>query len=92
MVPKVVFISGASKGAGRLWAEDALARGDSVAAAARNTAPLTRMAARYGDRLLPMRVDVTDPRALDAAKERARERFGRLDVLLDNPQISRSRP
>src|SRR3954468_11793609 len=86
MPPKVFFITGASKGLGRIWAEDALARGDKVAAAARNTAPLTKLASRYGDNILPMRVDVNDPAALDAAKARTREWFGRLDVMLDNPQ------
>jgi len=90
MPPKVFFITGAAKGAGRLWAEDALKRGDKVAAAARNTAPLTRLASRYGDNILTMRVDPNDPAAVDAAVARARERFGHLDVMLDNPQVVES--
>jgi NAD(P)-dependent dehydrogenase (short-subunit alcohol dehydrogenase family) len=90
MPHKVFFITGASKGLGRIWAEDALARGDKVAAAARNTAPLAKLAVRYGDAILPMRVDVNDPAAVDAAEARTRERFGRLDVRLDNPQLTRS--
>jgi NAD(P)-dependent dehydrogenase (short-subunit alcohol dehydrogenase family) len=90
MPHKVFFITGASKGLGRIWAEDALRRGDKVAAAARNTAPLGKLAARYGDNILPMRVDVNDPAAVDAAEARTRERFGRLDIRLDNPQLTRS--
>jgi NADP-dependent 3-hydroxy acid dehydrogenase YdfG len=86
MPPKVWFITGASKG----FAESVLARGDKVAAAARNTAPLTRLAPRYGDNLLAMRVDEDDQAAVDAAVERARERFGHLDVVLANPQAVRS--
>jgi NADP-dependent 3-hydroxy acid dehydrogenase YdfG len=72
------FIAGASKG----FVEATLRRGDKVAAAVRETAPLTRLAARYGDNLLPMRVDPSDATAVDAARARAEERFGRLDVVM----------
>jgi NADP-dependent 3-hydroxy acid dehydrogenase YdfG len=88
MPPKVWFIAGASKG----FAESVLARGDKVAAAALDTAPLTRLTARYGENILAMRVDPTDAAAVDAARDRARERFGRLDVLFDNPHVARSTP
>ena len=72
------FVAGASKG----FVESVLRRGDKVAATALNTAPLTRLAARYGDNLLPMRVDPRDPAALEAAVARAHERFGHLDVVM----------
>ena len=78
MPPTVWFVNGASKG----FVESALRQGDKVAAASLNTAPLTRLAARYGDNLLAMRVNPCDPAALEAAVERARERFGHLDVVL----------
>ena len=86
MPPTVWFISGASKG----FVEATLRRGDKVAAAALNTAPLTRLTPRYGDNLMAMRVDVDDDAAVAAAVERARERFGRLDVVLPSPQAVRS--
>ena len=76
---KVWFITGASKGFGREWAEAALERGDSVAATARRTETLDALVATYGDRVLPLRLDVTDReagRALEQAEAAAKsERF-----------------
>ena len=72
------FITGASKG----FVEATLRRGDRVAAAGLDTAPLARLSARYGDNLLSMRVDPNDATAVDAARSRAEERFGRLDVVM----------
>ena len=81
---KTWFITGASRGFGREWAIAALERGDSVAATARDTATLDDLAAKYGDRLLPLRLDVTDREGAFAAVEQAHERFGRLDVVVNN--------
>jgi NAD(P)-dependent dehydrogenase (short-subunit alcohol dehydrogenase family) len=81
---KVWFITGTSKGFGRIWAEAALERGDKVAATARETGSLTKLDERYGDNVLPMRLDVTDKAAVDAAVTRAHEFFGRLDVVVNN--------
>jgi NAD(P)-dependent dehydrogenase (short-subunit alcohol dehydrogenase family) len=83
-MPKVWFITGASKGFGRIWAEAALARGDQVAATARDPRTLDELAERYGDAVLPLRLDVTDKAAVDAAIAAAHERFGRLDVVVNN--------
>ncbi len=81
---KVWFITGASKGFGREWAEAALERGDSVAATARNLDDLAGLVDSYGDRVLPLKLDVTD-RAADAdAVRAAQEKFGRLDVVVNN--------
>jgi hypothetical protein len=49
---------GASKGFGHVWTEAALARGDSVTAAARNIGPLDALKGKYGERLLPLALDV----------------------------------
>jgi NAD(P)-dependent dehydrogenase (short-subunit alcohol dehydrogenase family) len=46
---KTWFITGASKGFGREWAEAALERGDTVAATARNLGTLDTLVERYGD-------------------------------------------
>ena len=78
------FITGASRGFGREWAIAALERGDSVAATARDTTTLDDLAAKYGDRLLPLRLDVTDREGAFAAVEQAHDRFGRLDVIVNN--------
>jgi NADP-dependent 3-hydroxy acid dehydrogenase YdfG len=64
---KVWFITGASKGFGYVWTEAALARGDRVAAAARNIGSLDALKAKYGNRLLPLALDVGNKAAVDAA-------------------------
>src|SRR3954449_12984194 len=81
---KVWFITGTSKGFGRIWAEAALERGDRVVATARNADTLTPLAERYGDLVLPLALDVTDKAAVDAAVARAHAHFGRLDVVVNN--------
>ena len=81
---KVWFITGASRGLGRQWAIAALDRGDRVAAAARDIAALDDLRETYGDALLPIRLDVADRDACSAAVRTAHERFGRLDVVVNN--------
>ena len=84
MANKVWFITGTSKGFGRIWAEAALARGDRVAATARNVKTLAPLVERYGERTAAITLDVTDKTAVHAAVSEARERFGRLDVVINN--------
>lgn len=81
---KTWFITGASKGFGREWAEAALERGDDVAATARELEALDPLVDTYGDAVLPIRLDVTDRGADFAALNRAAERFGQLDVVINN--------
>jgi NAD(P)-dependent dehydrogenase (short-subunit alcohol dehydrogenase family) len=81
---KVWFITGSSKGFGRIWAEAALERGDSVAATARETSSLDALLETYGGRVQALELDVTDKAAIDHAVASAHERFGRLDVVVNN--------
>lgn len=81
---KVWFVTGASKGFGRTFVEAALERGDKVAATARNTDTLTDLVEKYGDAVLPLRLDVTDRDQVFAAVETAHENFGQLDVIINN--------
>jgi NAD(P)-dependent dehydrogenase (short-subunit alcohol dehydrogenase family) len=81
---KVWFITGTSKGFGRIWAEAALDRGERVAATARDASSLDALVERYGDAVLPIALDVTDKTAVDAAVARAHDHFGRLDVVVNN--------
>ncbi|MGA1837771.1 SDR family oxidoreductase [Herbiconiux sp. 11R-BC] len=81
---KVWFITGTSRGFGREWALAALERGDSVAATARDTASLADLVDRFGDRILPLQLDVTDREADFAAVTEAYNYFGRLDVVVNN--------
>ncbi|MGW0964985.1 SDR family oxidoreductase [Streptomyces sp. NPDC002516] len=84
MTQKTWFITGASRGFGREWAIAALERGDSVAATARDLSTLGDLRETYGERLLPLQLDVTDRDADFAAVRLAHERFGRLDVVVNN--------
>jgi NAD(P)-dependent dehydrogenase (short-subunit alcohol dehydrogenase family) len=82
--PKVWFVTGASRGFGRIWTEAALKRGDSVAATARDSKALDDLVAAYGDSVLALSLDVTDRDAVFEAVAQAHRRFGRLDVILCN--------
>jgi NAD(P)-dependent dehydrogenase (short-subunit alcohol dehydrogenase family) len=81
---KTWFITGTSRGFGREWAIAALDRGDKVAATARDLATLDDLVAKNGDAILPIKLDVTDRDAAFAAVSQAHERFGRLDVVVNN--------
>jgi NAD(P)-dependent dehydrogenase (short-subunit alcohol dehydrogenase family) len=81
---KVWFITGTSRGFGREWAIAAVERGDKVAATARDTATLDDLAEKYGDALLPIRLDVTDRDADFAAVRQAHDHFGHLDIVVNN--------
>ncbi|MFN3438268.1 MAG: oxidoreductase [Acidovorax sp.] len=81
--PRVWMITGASRGIGARIAEAALAQGDAVVVTARNAASLEK---RFGqsDALLPLALDVTDEAQTRHAVGAALERFGRIDVLVNN--------
>lgn len=79
----VWFITGCSTGFGRSLAQAVLARGQRVVATARDVARVANLDGA-SDRLLPLALDVTDPAQITAAVEAARERFGRIDVLVNN--------
>ncbi len=81
---KIWFITGASKGFGREWAEAALERGDKVAATARKLETLDALVETYGDAVLPIQLDVTDRGADFDAVKRAADHFGKLDVVINN--------
>jgi len=79
----VWFITGCSTGFGRSLAEAVLARGERVVATARDVARVADLESA-SDRLLPLTLDVTDDAQIAAAVDAARERFGRVDVLVNN--------
>lgn len=81
---KTWFITGTSRGFGREWTQSALERGDRVAATARNLDSLNDLVAQFGDRILPLQLDVTDRAADFAAVQAAHEHFGQLDVIVNN--------
>ncbi|MEU0853825.1 SDR family NAD(P)-dependent oxidoreductase [Streptomyces griseofuscus] len=82
--PQVWFITGSSRGFGRALVDAVLAAGDLVVATARRPEALAADLAEYGERVLPLALDVTSPDAARAAVEAAVACFGRIDVLVNN--------
>jgi len=80
---KVWFITGAGRGLGVDIAKAVLAAGHRVVATARDTESVTLALGAHDD-LLAVELDVTDPVAAQAAVAATVERFGRLDVLVNN--------
>jgi len=78
------FITGSSRGFGRALVVAALQAGDRVAATARRPEQLDDLVAEYGDRILPLQLDVTDAAQAAEALSEARDRFGRVDVIVNN--------
>jgi NAD(P)-dependent dehydrogenase (short-subunit alcohol dehydrogenase family) len=78
------MITGAARGLGLEFARAALQRGDCVVATARNTGPLEELAAGDPERALVATLDVTDRDAVSDTVTSALERFGRLDVVINN--------
>lgn len=81
---KTIFITGASKGFGRIWTEALLERGDKVAATSRDISALKDLSEKYGNHFLPIQLDITDRTAAIAAVHMANDYFGKLDVVINN--------
>lgn len=81
---KTIFITGASRGFGKIWAEAFLKRGDKVVATARDINSLNDLINQYGNNILPLQLDVNDREADFAAIKKAKEHFGNIDVLINN--------
>lgn len=84
MAGKIWFITGASRGFGRVWTEAALERGDKVAATARRLASIADLKEKHGEQVLTLELDVTDPEQVKRVVAQAHAHFGRLDVVLNN--------
>lgn len=84
MAKEVWFITGASKGLGRSYAEYALKHGHQVVATARTKSKLNELADKYGDLVLPYELDVTKSESIKAAVVAAVEKFGTVDVVVSN--------
>ena len=85
---KVWFITGTSRGFGRVWADAALKRGDKVAATARNLKSIADLKEKYGDNVLTLELDVTKPEQVKAAVQQAHAHFGKLDIVFNNAGYS----
>jgi NAD(P)-dependent dehydrogenase (short-subunit alcohol dehydrogenase family) len=83
---QIWLITGAGRGLGTDIARAALAAGHSVVATARRTESITEALGEH-DNLFAVALDVTDPKASESAVAAAVERFGSLDVLVNNAGI-----
>jgi NAD(P)-dependent dehydrogenase (short-subunit alcohol dehydrogenase family) len=81
---KIILITGASRGFGKIWAKALLERGDKVAATARNTEDLNDLVQAYGNAVFPIQLDVNNRDACFAVVNKVKQHFGRIDVLINN--------
>lgn len=85
---KVWFITGSSRGFGKIWTQAALKRGDKVAATARDISSIATLKEAYGDQVLILELDVTNVSQVQNAITRSNEYFGRLDIVFNNAGYS----
>ncbi|MBC7805682.1 MAG: SDR family NAD(P)-dependent oxidoreductase [Akkermansiaceae bacterium] len=78
------FITGTSTGFGRELAVAALDAGNKVVATARKPEVLSDLTAKYGEKVLAVRLDITSQADIDAAVKSATDTFGQIDVLVNN--------
>ncbi len=82
---KIWFVTGSSRGLGRAIVEAALSSGASVIATARSVKSLDALTKQFGpDRLLPLALDVTNESQVFAAIHAGHQKFGRIDVVVNN--------
>lgn len=84
---KVWFITGCSTGFGRYLAQEVLAKGEKVAVTSRNIADVKDITASYPDTSFAIALDVTNPDQVQKSVKAALEKFGRIDVLVNNAGI-----
>lgn len=85
---KVWFLTGASRGFGKIWADAALKRGDKVVATARKLSGIAYLKEKYGANVLTLELDVTNTEQVKTAVAQAHAHFGRLDIVLNNAGYS----
>jgi NAD(P)-dependent dehydrogenase (short-subunit alcohol dehydrogenase family) len=83
-MPKVFLVTGSSRGLGRAIAQAVLDAGDRLVATARRPASLDDLVAAHPDQVLPVALDVADAEQARAAVAAGVERFGRIDVVVNN--------
>lgn len=81
---KTIFITGASRGFGKIWAEAFLERGDKVVVTSRNLSGLTELKEKYGNAVLPLELDITNRAACFESIANAKAHFGSIDVVINN--------
>lgn len=81
---EVWFLTGCSTGFGRQIAKEVLGRGGRAIVTAGDPQKLDDLVEGHGERALSLALDVTSPEQIREAVGKAEERFGRIDVLVNN--------
>lgn len=81
---RIWLVTGSSRGLGRDIVAAALRAGETVVATARKPQQLAGLAEKHGGRLVPMALDVSDAKAVQAVVDEIKSRFGRIDVAVNN--------
>ena len=81
---KVALVTGGGTGIGRAVARELVRTGAQVAICGRREAPLTAVQAELGDPCLAVQADIREPAEVEGLVEQTLERFGRIDVLVNN--------
>lgn len=93
---KVAIVTGASRGIGRALAETAASLSINLAIAARSQGPLeetaNEIAKKYKVQVLPVTCDVTKLEDLENLVNKAKEKFGKIDILINNAGVSSQYP
>jgi meso-butanediol dehydrogenase/(S,S)-butanediol dehydrogenase/diacetyl reductase len=89
---KIAMVSGASRGMGRAIASAFAAEGAQVVMLARRLDELQAAAAEIGGDLLPLACDIGDPESVRAAFAATADRFGGLDILVNNAALATPNP
>lgn len=84
---KVWFITGCSTGFGRELAKHVLEIGEKAAVASRNTDDVKDIVEKYPDTAIAVKLDVTNAGEIEASVKQVQEKFGRIDVLVNNAGI-----
>jgi NAD(P)-dependent dehydrogenase (short-subunit alcohol dehydrogenase family) len=84
---KVWFITGCSTGFGRELAKEVLASGYRAVVASRNTDDVKDIVEQYPETAIAVKLDVTKPDEIAASIEQATQKFGQIDVLVNNAGI-----
>ena len=89
---KVAFVTGGARGIGAAIARAYVAEGASVVIADVETAAAEALAREFGDRALPLRVDVREAASIEAGVAAAVSRFGGIDILVNNAGVFNMAP
>ena len=84
---QIAAVAGASRGLGAVFARVLSEEGFAVALGARDLAAVEKLSSELPGPALAHRLDVTDPESVEGFRRAAAERFGRLDVLVNNAGI-----